>query len=456
MQRIHILGICGTFMAGIAALAQEKGFQVTGSDRHRYPPMSDFLTARGIPITQGYDDLTFLKTLPDQVIIGNALKRGDPCVEAVLNAGIPYLSGPAWLASEVLPGRRIVAIAGTHGKTTVTSLLSWLLEAADLHPGFLIGGIPINFGQSARLGQEYFIVEADEYDSAFFDKRPKFMHYRPQGVVLTNLEYDHADIYPDLAAIQLQFSYLLRTVPSNGFLIAPQKDTHLDTVLAKENWTPCTRIGETGAWRAQIDSPDGSQFQVFYENKYQGTVHWSLLGEHNVANALSALAGAHHLGISIQHAIEALTHFKGVKRRLEHYQTIRNIHIYDDFAHHPTAIHATLAGLRQHIGPHKRILVLLHCGTHTMRSHQHRETLGPALQLADHVWILRPEPNWTLNTCTEQTSTPIHLTDSIAALTKQLAEMAQPSDHIVIMSNQNLDALHESLIHNLTVSTLRV
>ncbi len=456
MQHVHILGICGTFMAGIAALAQDKGFHVSGSDRQSYPPMSDFLAARNIAFTQGYDDLSFLHPRPDHVIIGNALKRGDPCVEAVLNAGIPYTSGPAWLASEILPGRRVIAIAGTHGKTTVTSLLSWILEAAGLNPGFLIGGIPANFEQSARLGQEYFVVEADEYDTAFFDKRPKFMHYRPYGLILTNLEFDHADIFPDLVAIQLQFSYLLRTVPSAGFVIAPQNEPNLDTVFAKGCWTPWTRIGAEAEWSAQCDHADGRQFQVFYQNKYQGTVHWPLLGEHNVANALSALAAAQHLGLSSEQAISALSRFQGVKRRLEHYITIRDIHIYDDFAHHPTAIRTTLAGLRQHIGPQNRILVLLQCGTHTMRSHQHRATLRPALQIADHVWILSPQSDWEIDLCLEQTSIPIHIADSIAMLTKQLAETAQPGDYIVIMSNQSLDAVHKALVDNLNGCPLRV
>lgn len=447
-MRLHILGICGTFMAGIALIAKQKNFAVTGSDANIYPPMSDHLTEHNIPIFEGYDEKNLLPH-PDLVIMGNAMTRGNPCVEYVLNQNIPYISGPQWLTENVLHEYHVLAVSGTHGKTTVSSLLSWILEYAGLNPGFLIGGISNNFKSSARLGKDFFVIEADEYDTAFFDKRSKFIHYHPKTLILNNLEFDHADIFPNLDAIKTQFSYLLRTVPSQGLIICPKEDKNLQNVISYGCWTPIeytdNKENNDVIWRTALLKADASQFTVHHKNIKQGDVNWQLIGNHNAANAIIAIAAANHVGINPKIAIAALNQFQGVKRRLEIYKKINDITLYDDFAHHPTAISATLAGLRKKIGYEKRILVILEAGTHTMRSGIHRETLAPSLQEADSVWLLRPKQDWDLEQALQKTSIPIFICDSIADIIQKVVKEARASDHIVIMSNRGFGNVHEKL-----------
>lgn len=376
------------------------------------------------------------------------MTRGNPCVEYVLNQNIPYVSGPQWLAENVLNQYHVLAVSGTHGKTTVSSLLSWILEYAGLNPGFLIGGISKNFDSSARLGEDFFVIEADEYDTAFFDKRSKFIHYRPKTLILNNLEFDHADIFPNLDAIKTQFSYLLRTVPSQGLIICPKTDKNLQSVISRGCWTPIEYTGNEEnkdiTWRTELLKTDASQFTVYHKNKKQGEVDWSLIGDHNAANSVIAIAAAHHIGVNPKSAIAALNQFQGIKRRLEIYKQVNGITLYDDFAHHPTAIAATLAGLRKKIG-NERILVILESGTHTMRSGIHRETLGPSLQNANKVWLLRPKQNWGIEHLSETTSVPIVICDSVADIIQKVVKEAQNSDHIVIMSNSAFDNLHQKL-----------
>ncbi len=446
-MRLHILGICGTFMAGIALIAKQKNLEVTGSDANIYPPMSIHLAEHKIPVFEGYDEKN-LSPHPDLVILGNTMKRGNSCVEYVLNQNIPYISGPQWLAENVLSKYHVLAVSGTHGKTTVSGLLSWILEYAGLNPGFLIGGISKNFDSSARLGKDFFVIEADEYDTAFFDKRSKFIHYHPKTLILNNLEFDHIDIFPNLDAIKTQFSYLLRTVPSQGLIVCPKTDENLQNVISRGCWSPIEYTGSEEnkdiTWRTQLLKADASQFTIYYKNKKQGDINWSLIGDHNAANAVIAVAAANHIGVNPRDAIAALNQFQGIKRRLEIYKQANGITLYDDFAHHPTAIAATLAGLRKKIG-NKRILVILESGTRTMRSGIHRETLGPSLQDADKVWLMRPKQDWGVERLLETTSTPIVICNSIADIIEKVVREAKASDHIVIMSNSAFDNLHEKL-----------
>lgn len=453
-MRLHILGICGTFMAGIALIAKQKNFTVIGSDTNIYPPMSTHLAEHKIPIFEGYAEKNLLPH-PDLVIMGNTITRGNPCVEYVLNQNIPYISGPQWLAENVLRDYHVLAVSGTHGKTTVSSLLSWILEYAGLNPGFLIGGISNNFKSSARLGKNFFVIEADEYDTAFFDKRSKFMHYRPKTLIINNLEFDHADIFPNLDAIQTQFSYLLRTIPSQGLIICPKIDKNLQNVISRGCWTPIEYTGNMEnndvIWRTTLLKSDASQFTIYFKNKKQGEIHWTLIGDHNAANAIIAIAAAQHIGVSPNISIAALNQFQGIKRRLELYKEINGITLYDDFAHHPTAIATTLAGLRKKIGNNKRILVILEAGTHTMRSGIHRETLGASLQNADNVWLLRPQANWDLEEALQTSSIPIFICDSIADVIQKVVKEARVSDHIVIMSNRGFGNMHKKLAQALEV-----
>lgn len=451
-MRLHILGICGTFMGGIALIAKQKNFKVTGSDINIYPPMSTHLSEHEISVFEGYDEKN-LRPNPDLVIMGNTMTRGNPCVEYVLNQNIPYTSGPQWLAENVLHKYHVLAVSGTHGKTTVSSLLTWILEFAGLNPGFLIGGIPNNFKSSARLGKDFFVIEADEYDTAFFDKRSKFIHYHPKTLIINNLEFDHADIFMNLDAIQTQFSYLLRTVPSQGLIICPKKDKNLQNVISNGCWTPIEYTGNLKnndvTWRTALLKADASQFTIYFRNKKQGEIHWSLIGDHNAANAINAIAAAHHIGITPNISIAALNQFQGIKRRLEIYKKINGIILYDDFAHHPTAIASTLAGLRKKIGNKKRILVILEAGTHTMRSGIHRKTLGPSLQNADSVWLLRPSTDWDFEKDFCNSSIPIFICDSIADIIQKVIKEVKKSDHIVIMSNRGFGNIHEKLAREL-------
>ncbi len=444
-MHIHILGICGTFMGGIALLAREMGLTVSGADQNVYPPMSTQLADAGIALTEGWDPAQ-LRPAPDLVVIGNALSRGNPLVEAVLERGLPYTSGPAFLAEHLLRERWVLAVAGTHGKTTTSAMLAWILEDAGLAPGFLIGGVPRNFGVSARMGNApFFVVEADEYDTAFFDKRSKFVHYRPRTVVLNNLEYDHADIFPDIGAIERQFHHLLRTVPGNGLIIAPEDDPHIARVLAMGRWTPLESLGETG-WHAVSNAADDSDFEVFSGNQRQGRVQWSLLGRHNLRNALAAIAAARHAGVPTRYACEALGRFLAPRRRMEVRGEIGGITVYDDFAHHPTAIATTLAGLRARVGE-ARILAVLEPRSNTMRLGVHRDSLGPALDEADAVLLYRPAGlDWDLDHVTASLDTA-RVFDDVERLAAHIAGEARAGDQVLIMSNGAFGGLHEKLLH---------
>jgi UDP-N-acetylmuramate: L-alanyl-gamma-D-glutamyl-meso-diaminopimelate ligase len=446
-MHIHVLGICGTFMGGVAVLAREMGYTVSGSDANVYPPMSTQLEQAGIQLSQGYDPI-HLQPAPDVVVIGNALSRGNPAIEYVLNQGLPYTSGPAFLADHVLKDRWVLAVAGTHGKTTTSSMLAWILEHAGLTPGFLIGGVPGNFNISARLGNApFFVVEADEYDTAFFDKRSKFVQYRARTVILNNLEFDHADIFPDLAAIQRQFHHLIRTVPGNGLIIAPRDDVALNEVLAQGCWTPLERFALNGEsdWTARDIAPDGRRFTVYWQDQNQGSVEWDLMGMHNVHNAVAAIAAARHAGVPTAHAITALCQFRGVKRRMEQRARINDITIYDDFAHHPTAIATTLAGLRHRVGK-ARIIALLEPRSNTMRMGVHREQLAPSLAEADAVFLYNPpDLHWDVNEVAQAVGAKARAIGDIVDLVQAVAALARPGDHVLIMSNGAFGGIHDKL-----------
>lgn len=451
-MHIHILGICGTFMAGLALLARESGFHVSGSDAKAYPPMSEQLKAAGIEIHESYDPVALVPS-PDLVLIGNALSRGNPAVEYVLTRGLPYTSGPQWLAEQILPGQWVLAVAGTHGKTTTSSLLAWILEYTGYAPGYLIGGVAKNFGVSARLGRNpYFVIEADEYDTAFFDKRSKFIHYHPRTLILTNLEYDHADIFPDLGAIQQQFHHLVRTVASNGLILMPQGNEALETVLMMGCWTPITYFGITAknsgcALTAEAVADDGSCFEVWSDGLYQSQVRWSLLGRHNVSNGLAAIGAACHVGVSIDLACQALARFQGVRRRLEICDKVNGITVYDDFAHHPTAIAETLAALRARVGK-ARIIAVLELRSNTMKLGVHKHTLAPALELADRVLIYQPlDLTWSLNSVTGYlgVNKASVFTDT-QVIVDDLCTHTQAGDHLLIMSNGEFGNIHQQLI----------
>lgn len=445
-MRIHILGICGTFMAGIATLAQQAGHEISGSDQHVYPPMSTQLESQGITLLEGYDP-SHIDPSVDYVIVGNIIRRGNPLMEYVLEHNIPYISGPQWLAEHLLKNRWVLAVSGTHGKTTTTSMLTWLLESAGLKPGFLIGGIPQNFGVSARIGLDpFFVIEADEYDSAFFDKRSKFIHYRPKTLILNNLEFDHADIFPDLAAIKQQFHYLIRTVPGNGCIIHHAEDSNLADLLLKGCWTPLVTFGgKTGQWQARLIKEDGSCFEVLHNQIPVGRVNWDLVGRHNVENALAALAAALHAGVATKHSIEALSTFQNVKRRLEIKGQVQGVTIYDDFAHHPTAIATTLAGLRAKVGKEARMIAVLEFGSYTMRTGVHKDTIKDSLADADIVVCKRPLVDWDLAAILSSFKQPTFLFDHVDSLVETLASQLKSGDHVIIMSNSGFDGIHQKL-----------
>jgi UDP-N-acetylmuramate: L-alanyl-gamma-D-glutamyl-meso-diaminopimelate ligase len=452
-MHIHILGICGTFMAGLALLAREAGFHVSGSDAKVYPPMSEQLEAAGIGIHEGYDPAALVPA-PDLVVIGNALSRGNLAVEYVLTQGLPYTSGPQWLAEQVLRGRWVLAVAGTHGKTTTSSLLAWILEYTGRVPGYLIGGVARDLGISARLGQSpYFVIEADEYDTAFFDKRSKFVHYRPRTLILNNLEYDHADIFPNLAAIQQQFHYLVRTVASNGLILVPQGDKALEAVLTMGCWTPITHFGvatgDSDTLTARTVADDGSYFEVWCNDFYQSQVRWSLIGHHNVSNGLAAIGAARHVGVPIDQACQALERFQGVRRRLEVCGKVNEVIIYDDFAHHPTAISKTLAGLRARV-VESRIIAVLELRSNTMKLGIHKHALAAALALADRVLIYRPlDLIWSLDLVTSCLGAKASVFTDTQAIVDDLYAYTQAGDHVVIMSNGEFGNIHQRLIEAL-------
>lgn len=440
-MKLHILGIAGTFMGGVAALARELGHTVEGSDQAVYPPMSTQLEQLGIALRQGYDP-SHISDDAKQIVIGNALSRGNAAVEAVLDSGRAYTSGAEWLRDHVLPGRDVLAVAGTHGKTTTSTILAFLLEAAQRAPGFLIGGVAEDFGVSARIGTgREFVVEADEYDTAFFDKRSKFVHYRPLVAILNNLEFDHADIFPDVAAIQRQFHHLVRTVPGRGRLIVNGHEPRLDEVLAMGCWTPVERFGFDIAfdWSAERLAADGSRFRVRRAGVDLGVVDWPLVGDHNVLNALAALAACAAVGVDVATLLPALRGFRSVKRRLEVLGTAQGVTVYDDFAHHPTAIATTLAGLRAKVGD-ARIVVAIEPRSNSMRLGAHADALAPSLDLADAVVFLhRPDLAWDAGSVVETVRGDACAVSDVDALLAMLADIAGDGDHVVFMSNGGFD-----------------
>jgi UDP-N-acetylmuramate: L-alanyl-gamma-D-glutamyl-meso-diaminopimelate ligase len=449
-MHIHILGICGTFMGGIALLAREHGVRVSGSDANVYPPMSTQLQEQGIELHEGYES-SQLDPAPDCVVIGNAMSRGNAAVEYTLNESLTYTSGPQWLSEQVLQDRWVLAVAGTHGKTSTASILAWILEYAGLSPGFLIGGIPVNFGLSARLGEgAFFVVEADEYDTAFFDKRSKFVHYHPRTLILNNLEFDHADIFADLAAIQTQFHHLVRTVPGNGLIISNAADSNLDAVLEQGCWTPVERVSlQAGGayWEGRKLAEDGSRFDVILDGRQVGTVNWGQLGEHSMHNALAAIAAARHAGVPVAEAIAALAEFRGVKRRMEVRGEVNGITLYDDFAHHPTAIATTLQGLRRRVGA-ARILLVMEPRSNTMRMGVHRDSLADSMRGADAIWLYQPaDMTWSLQEEMGGCAVPVDISDSIDAICAAVVAEAQPGDHILVMSNGGFGGIHEKILH---------
>ncbi len=448
-MRIHILGICGTFMGGIAQLARQQGLEVSGSDEQVYPPMSTQLQAAGIELRQGYR-AAHLEPAPDCVVVGNVMSRGNPAVEAMLEREIPYTSGPQWLGEHVLRGRWVLAVAGTHGKTTTASMLAWILECEGASPGFLIGGVPRNFGHSARLGEgRHFVVEADEYDTAFFDKRSKFVHYHPRTLVLNNLEFDHADIFQDLDEIKRQFHHLVRTVPGQGRIIVNGRDRNLAATLEMGCWTPQERFAAEGGWEARLLRPDGSHFQVLWAGAPLAEIQWSQLGQHNVANALAAIAAARHAGVPAGRSASALARFQGVKRRLELWGRYDGVSVYDDFAHHPTAIRTTLEGLRARVGE-ARLVAVLEPRSNTMRMGVHKEILADALAPADRVFLYRPaDLQWSLTEVQDRLGGRGTVIDTVPDLVERLGHELVSGDHVVIMSNGGFEGLHARLAERL-------
>ncbi|MEJ2142550.1 MAG: UDP-N-acetylmuramate:L-alanyl-gamma-D-glutamyl-meso-diaminopimelate ligase [Gammaproteobacteria bacterium] len=449
-MHIHILGICGTFMGGIALLARAMGHTVTGSDANVYPPMSTQLQEQGITLMEGYEP-SHLQSNPDCVVIGNALSRGNPAVEYVLNNNLPYTSGAQWLSEHILQDRWVLAVAGTHGKTTTSSILAWILEANNLSPGFLIGGIPANFNLSARAGETpFFVVEADEYDTAFFDKRSKFVHYHPRTLILNNLEYDHADIFPDLAAIQTQFHHLIRTVPGNGLIISADADQNLDEVLKQGCWTPTELfdVSSKQGWSVENASDDGSEFDVYWQDNKEGHVKWDLVGVHNMNNALAAIAAARHVGVPPELACECLGNFQGIRRRMELRGEVNHIRVYDDFAHHPTAIATTLDGLRKQVGD-APILAVLEPRSNTMRMGIHAEQLAPSLSQADEVFISSKDLDWDINIVVNALKGKAQVFNNTQSIIDAVISKAQPGSSILVMSNGGFDNIHQRLLDSL-------
>ena len=454
-KHIHILGICGTFMGGIAAIAKQSGYRVTGCDANVYPPMSTQLEAQGIELIEGWG-IDQLELKPDVFIIGNVVSRGNPLMEEILNRNLPYTSGPQWLADTLLRDKWVLGVAGTHGKTTTSSMLAWILEHAGLNPGFLIGGVPQNFGISARLPSPqpspasgrgghggFFVIEADEYDTAFFDKRSKFVHYHPRTAILNNLEFDHADIFPDLAAIETQFHHLVRTVPGNGLVVSNGREESLARVIQRGCWTPVEKFGSDDGWN--IDAND----QVSLESKVQGMLQWDLLGEHNRMNALAALAAARHAGVPVARGLAALAEFKNVKRRMEVRGTVNGITVYDDFAHHPTAIDTTVAGLRRKIG-RARILAVLEPRSNTMKLGVMKDALPGSLKDADLTFCYAGNLGWDARGALAPLGDKAVVKDDLNELIESIAAVARPGDQILVMSNGGFGGIHEKLLKRLS------
>jgi UDP-N-acetylmuramate: L-alanyl-gamma-D-glutamyl-meso-diaminopimelate ligase len=458
-MHIHILGICGTFMGGLAVLARAAGHTVTGCDAGVYPPMSTQLEAQGIKLIEGWG-AEQLDLKPDLFVVGNVVTRGNPLMEEILNRGLPYTSGPQWLGEHVLNGKWVLAVAGTHGKTTTTSMLTWLLEDAGMNPGFLIGGVPLNFGVSARLtDSSFFVIEADEYDTAFFDKRSKFVHYRPRTAILNNLEFDHADIFADLAAIETQFHHLVRTVPGIGRVISNGREAALDRVLTRGCWSEVERFGVEGAWQA-LPAEDGvpvdEQFAVYHNGERVGVVDWQVQGDHNRMNAIAAIAAARHIGVPPAQAAKSLSSFRNVKRRMEVRGSIDGVTVYDDFAHHPTAIQTTVAGLRTRIG-HKntRILAVLEPRSNTMKLGVMKAQLPASLVDADLVFGYgapsgKDALGWDLAEALAPMGDKAQAFNNLDALVKAVTAAAQPGDHVLVMSNGGFGGVHEKLLDALS------
>ena len=460
-MHIHILGICGTFMGGIAAIARQAGHRVTGCDANVYPPMSTQLEAQGIELIEGFspDQLLQFETMPDLFVIGNVVSRGNPLMEAILNQGLPYTSGPQWLGEQVLFDRHVLAVAGTHGKTTTSAMLAWILEFNNYKPGYLIGGVPLNFTVSARLGEsKYFVIEADEYDTAFFDKRSKFVHYRPRTALLNNLEFDHADIFADLAAIETQFHHLVRTVPGNGLVVVNGEEPALERVIARGAWAPVEKFGQDqhNAW--SLISQDADGFIILQDGKELATVTWApdsgVMGRHNQLNALAAIASANHIGITPADAARALAEFKNVKRRLETIGVANKVTVYDDFAHHPTAIITTVDGLRRRVG-RSRILAVLEPRSNTMKLGVMKAQLPNSLEAADKIFAYgastgKDSLGWDLDEVLAPLNTKGNnravAFDDLSILVKAVANEAKPGDHILVMSNGGFGGVHQKIL----------
>ena len=449
-MHIHILGICGTFMGGIAVIARQAGHEVTGCDSSVYPPMSTQLKSQGIKLIEGYDpgqiDLN-----PDVFVVGNVVSRGNPLMEEILNRNLRYISAPQWLSENVLKDKWVLAVAGTHGKTTTSSMLAWILEYAGMKPGFLIGGLPENFSVSARLSSDssFFVIEADEYDTAFFDKRSKFVHLRPRTAILNNLEFDHADIFVDLAAIMQQFHHFVRLIPGNGLIIANGREENLVQVLAKGCWTPVEKIGVDDGWQAGTLTNDS--IDISFRGKSRGTLHWELMGEHNRMNALAALAAAHHAGVTIETGITALTQFKNVKRRMELCGVANEITVYDDFAHHPTAIQTTLEGLRNKVND-ARIIAVLEPRSNTMKMGTWKDSLAESIKVADLVFCYTSNLGWDVQEALQSLGSRVVSSDNLEELIEAITIATRPGDYVLIMSNGGFGGIHKKLLKSLSAN----
>ena len=457
-MHIHILGICGTFMGGIAVIARESGHRVTGCDQDVYPPMSTQLQSQGIELISGYAREQ-IQLQPDIFVIGNVVARGNPLMEEILNRNLPYISGPQWLSENILRNRWVLAVSGTHGKTTTSSMLAWILDYAGLNPGFLIGGIPENFGVSARIGEippsshhsnlnsadisPFFVIEADEYDTAFFDKRSKFVHYHPRTAILNNLEFDHADIFPDLSAIEHQFHHLVRIIPNNGLIVSNGKDENLKRVLKQGCWTCIEEFGIDTGWHSKLQE-NNNAMDIYFNETHQGCLRWDLLGEHNRMNALAALIATQHAGVPIPIGIEALTQFKNVKRRMEKRGTVNGVTVYDDFAHHPTAIQTTLNGLRTHVGK-ERIIAVLEPRSNTMKMGIWNNSLAGSLLEADQIFCFTRDAQWA-KTALDALDKKASCYDDLDQLIKNISIITKPGDHILIMSNGSFGGIHEKIL----------
>lgn len=452
-MHIHILGICGTFMGGIAQLARAAGHRVTGCDANVYPPMSVQLEAAGIDLIEGFDAKQ-AQLAPDVFVVGNAISRGNPLLEEILDRALPYVSGPQWLADHLLQGRWTLAVAGTHGKTTTASMLAWILEDAGLHPGFLIGGVPVNFGVSARIAGKidgrladspFFVIEADEYDTAFCDKRSKFIHYRPRTAILNNLEFDHADIFADLVAIETQFHHLVRTLPGNGLIVANALEASIDRVLARGCWTPVERFNDSAGWHMAGDDAAGS-LALMQGDRCIGETRWELSGAHNRSNAVAALLAARHVGVPIEQGLASLARFAGVKRRMELRGVVAGISVYDDFAHHPTAIATTLAGLRRSMGVEGRVLAVLEPRSNTMKLGVMKAELPTSLAAADRVYCYAAQLGWDAQAALAPLRDKAFVAQDLDKLVERLVNDARPGDRVLVMSNGGFGGIHEKLL----------